>query len=168
MPSSSNTKMHKSNDVEAEATELTTARELVAKAKGDADRAAKAVLRAADPSVITYLVRRALVSIMHQDRRAKRHTMKNVSLVSSSANRAFVEAFGNIMDTWRLSSGIALGKASKADLQTEATREAAMRDGHSNNEKFYATILKGMGDNALVEDAYTQAELDAIRRKVYK
>jgi hypothetical protein len=119
-----------------------------------------------------YLLRMALSSLLAAERHTIREAIKRPKegprFAATAKDRARLAETLSIMTSWRLANGTKLGNATKQMLHEEAEREASLADGHLQNQRFMEAILKGMGNHRTVRQAYTEAQLEAIKRRVWR
>jgi|TARA_R100000479_G_scaffold63951_1_gene30408 hypothetical protein len=90
------------------------------------------------------------------------HSTPNVSLKNTAVNYA-----KNIFDYFALPDlGIALGDATKADLEHVVKREHGKMNTHKRNHKFLSAILEKMPEGKIVRDVWKIEDVEAIHTDV--
>jgi len=90
------------------------------------------------------------------------HSTPNVSLKNTAVNYA-----KNIFDYFALPElGIALGDATKSDLEIVVKREHSKMSTHKHNHKFLSAILEKMPEGKIVRDVWKIEDVEAIHTDV--
>lgn len=119
--------------------------------------------------LLFYVVRKSVLALKQGEKAAVRKAIKTEATgILSTGRREALRSIVSMLDGWTLSDGSTLGSATKAMLHDEAERAEQGADGLLKNAKFYRAVLKGMGNHRLVRQAYTEAQLEAISRRVWR
>lgn len=142
-------------------------------AGGDYAKAVDELLRVADPDMTAELARRgayAAVAAMRSDDRQTVRKAVHAPVQHQPARGLEAIKAGNVairkalFSVWRLSSGLPLGEATRADLEREAMAEGAMARGHMRNVRFYAALAAAIpGDGVLSQHVTEEAAADILR-----
>ena len=120
-----------------------------------------------------YIMERGFCAIEATYRKSTKAEIKYPAAERAAERAALTERVRSvitldILNTWRLSSGLLLGQATRADLLKEAEWENSIALGHVLNQNFYRAIAKRLTDDTVtVSGILTATDADEIKELIY-